>query len=186
MGKQHGDTSRDGGAGEILTSPQRTGPGHQGAGPRTIPGLPSLVAACFLRHQPCDPGSPDGRHVSPSPATCLQLPRSSGIRWSSSNVSLPMVADRTSSYNASLLGLPADTYLLAQSEIQLSRLMEVLHNTCLLPLEAARRSLVLDRGWPASGPGMLLPGLWFLERRTQCLVKMSSSVHRHTRHRSSR
>src|SRR2546429_6564871 len=29
------------------------------------------VAASFLRHQPCDHGSPDGRHVSPSPATWL-------------------------------------------------------------------------------------------------------------------
>ena len=48
-----------------LTSAAR--PGHQETGPRIAPGRPSLVAASFLRHQPCDHGSPDGRHVSPSP-----------------------------------------------------------------------------------------------------------------------
>ena len=83
---------RHGGTREILTRPQRPGPGHQEAGPRIIPGLPSLVAASFLRPRPCDHGSADGRHVSPSSATCLQLPWSSGTRWSSSNRSLVAVA----------------------------------------------------------------------------------------------
>ena len=44
MREQQGDTSQYGGTGEILTWPQRPGPGHQEAGPLIIPGLPSLVA----------------------------------------------------------------------------------------------------------------------------------------------
>jgi hypothetical protein len=44
-----------------------------------IPGLPSFVAACFLRSRPYDHGSPDGRHVSPSPATCLRFRLTSSV-----------------------------------------------------------------------------------------------------------
>ena len=55
-----------------LTSAAR--PGHQETGPRIAPGRPSLVAASFLRHQPCDHGSPDGRHVSPSPVPTTPAP----------------------------------------------------------------------------------------------------------------
>jgi hypothetical protein len=79
MRQQQGDIRQYGRTGEILTQPQRPGPGHQDAGPATVPGLPSFVAACFPRPRPCDHRSPDGRYVSPSSATCLQFRLTSSV-----------------------------------------------------------------------------------------------------------